>query len=66
MKKIIVVKHSKGSSVIEAIGFKGQGCHAATAAIEAALGQVMGIKEKEDLWQQETTVNEHSLETRLE
>jgi hypothetical protein len=54
MKTIIVEVTPEGHSTITAEGFKGRGCEAATAPIEAALGQVKAKKKTPEYWQSET------------
>jgi hypothetical protein len=42
-----------GEITVEAHGFTGRGCEAATAAIEAALGQATARSRKPEYWRQE-------------
>lgn len=57
-KKLILVTHQPGGqSTVEAIGFTGGACTAATAAIEAALGQQTHREDKPELWQAEAHLN---------
>lgn len=52
MKKQIVIEvNPKGGVKIEAVGFNGVGCEAATKAIEEALGQVGDRKKKPEYHQ---------------
>ena len=46
------VSHA-GEITVEAHGFTGRGCEAATSAIEAALGQPVARSRKPEFWQQE-------------
>ncbi|GAA5119348.1 DUF2997 domain-containing protein [Luteolibacter yonseiensis] len=41
-----------GDVLIEAYGFKGSGCEAATKAIEEALGTKVSCRRKSDYWSQ--------------
>ena len=42
-----------GEITVEAHGFTGRGCEAATAAIEAALGKTCAKTRKAEFWRQE-------------
>jgi len=42
-----------GELTVEALGFKGRGCEAATRAIEEALGKPALRRRKAESWQQE-------------
>ena len=46
---------SAGEITVEAHGFTGRGCEAATAAIEAALGTATTHTRKPEFWQRERT-----------
>jgi hypothetical protein len=53
MPKSIEIEFAENGDVkIEAVGFKGQGCEAATKAIEEALGIVKDRKKKPEYNQQ--------------
>lgn len=54
-RRIIVRVDPSGSITVEAAGFKGKGCEAATKAIEDALGKPSTRTRKGDFWRQETT-----------
>ena len=43
----------EGEITVEALGFSGRGCEAATAAIEAALGKTAEHTRKPEFWRQE-------------
>lgn len=51
-----------GEITVEAEGFKGQGCEAATKAIEEALGKPRSRTRKPDYWRQS---NRHSTQQQL-
>ena len=52
MPKTVTVEISPAGEVkVEAVGFKGSGCEAATKAIEAALGEVSRRIKKADYYQ---------------
>lgn len=53
MKQIEIVIAADGQVQIEAIGFKGNACEKATAAIEAALGVETSKKKKPEYYQRE-------------
>lgn len=55
MKTIIVNVDSEGQVEIEAVGYKGQSCSKATAALEKALGLAKTSKKKPEYYQTETT-----------
>ena len=60
MKKQIHVRVSPtGEITVEAHGFKGQGCEAATKAIEAALGSPANRTRKPEFWQRDTNVRQN-------
>jgi Protein of unknown function (DUF2997) len=48
-----------GEIIVEAEGFKGKGCEAATKAIEDALGKPGTRTRKPDFWRRETTAKNH-------
>ena len=48
-RRILVRVSQSGEITVEAEGFKGNGCEAATKAIEAALGKSRGRTRKADL-----------------
>lgn len=51
MEKQVIVKYGPNGEIrVEAIGFEGEGCKAATAAIEAALGESTDIEYKAEWW----------------
>ncbi|MBB5353839.1 NifU-like protein involved in Fe-S cluster formation [Haloferula luteola] len=59
MSRSIQVRVSPtGDIVVEAIGFQGNGCEAATMAIEAALGKTSGRKFKPEHRQQSLVVRQ--------
>jgi hypothetical protein len=43
-----------GEVAVEALGFSGRGCEAATAAIEAALGETISRTRKPEFWRQKS------------
>lgn len=49
MKKIKITVDRDGNATVEAFGFKGRSCLAATKAIEDALGKVKSRKEKPEM-----------------
>ncbi len=51
-RKIQVRINPSGDITVEAQGFKGQGCEAATKAIEDALGKAGTRTRKPDFWRQ--------------
>jgi len=53
-KKIHVRITPAGDITVEAEGFHGKGCEAATKAIEEALGQACTRTRKPDFWRQST------------
>jgi hypothetical protein len=60
MKKQIHVRVSPiGEITVEAQGFKGQGCEAATKAIEAALGTTTNRTRKPEFWQRDANTREN-------
>jgi hypothetical protein len=54
-RRIIVRVSTDGSITVEAAGFHGKGCEAATKAIEEALGEPVTRTRKPDYWRQEST-----------
>ena len=54
-RKIHVRITSAGDITVEAEGFHGKGCEAATKAIEVALGKAGTRTRKPDYWRQSTT-----------
>ena len=48
-----------GDITVEAEGFKGKGCEAATQAIEEALGRKTGRTRKPDFWRQSNRQSNH-------
>ena len=54
-RRIIVRVSPDGSITVEAAGFKGKGCEAATKAIEDTLGNPRTRTRKADYWRQEST-----------
>lgn len=54
MKQIKIKIGLDGSVEVDALGFKGQGCKAATKPIEEALGMVAGSKPKPEIHVHET------------
>ena len=54
-RRILVRVSQSGEITVEAEGFKGNGCEAATKAIEAALGKSRGRIRKADFWKQANT-----------
>ena len=54
-RRILVRVSQSGEITVEAEGFKGNGCEAATKAIEAALGKSHGRTRKADFWKQANT-----------
>lgn len=55
MKRRIHVRVTPDGAIsVEAEGFKGKGCEAATKAIEEALGKTKNRTRKPHYWQQET------------
>jgi hypothetical protein len=48
-----------GDITVEAEGFKGKGCEAATKAIEEALGRKTGRTRKPDFWRQSNRHQNH-------
>lgn len=51
-KRILVRIGTSGEITVEAAGFKGNGCEAATKAIEEALGKTGTHTRKPDFWRQ--------------
>lgn len=56
MNRRIIIRISRsGDITVEAAGYKGKGCDAATKAIEDALGKPVTRTRKAEFWRQETT-----------
>lgn len=53
-KKIIVDIDSDGNTSVEAEGYKGSDCTAATRFIEKALGKIFKRRRKQEYWQAST------------
>jgi len=53
VKEIEVIIDKDGNVTVEAVGFKGKACAAATKAIEEALGKVTSSKKKPEFNQQD-------------
>ena len=53
IRRIIVRVSSTGETTVEADGFHGNGCEAATKALETALGKPQARHRKPDYWRQE-------------
>ena len=51
-RRILVRVSPTGEMTVEAEGFQGQGCEAATKAIEEALGTPRNRQRKPDFWRQ--------------
>jgi len=51
-RQIRVTVSPTGDVLVEAYGFKGHGCEAATKAIEEALGTKVSSRRKSDYWSQ--------------
>lgn len=58
-RRIHVKVSSTGDITVEAEGFKGNGCEAATKAIEDALGKPRERIRKPDFWRQSSTNQNH-------
>ena len=54
-RKILVRINPAGDITVEAEGFHGKGCEAATKAIEVALGKAGTRTRKPDYWRQSNT-----------
>lgn len=54
-RKILVRINPSGDITVEAEGFHGKGCEAATKAIEKALGKISSRTRKPDYWKQANT-----------
>jgi len=54
-RKILVRINPSGDITVEAEGFHGKGCEAATKAIENALGKAGTRTRKPDFWRQSNT-----------
>ncbi len=62
MKKTIEVTFAPdGQFSVQAHGFKGSSCHAATKAFEEALGEVQSTRRTAEFFQAETTKNQQKL-----
>ena len=57
MKQIKVLIGPKGQVKIEAVGFTGSSCLAATRKLEEALGQVEDRKEKDEMYGTEVEID---------
>ena len=55
IRRIIVRVSPAGEIIVEAEGFQGKGCEAATKAIEDALGKPRSRVRKPDFWRQNQT-----------
>ncbi len=51
-RRILVRISTTGDIIVEAEGFQGKGCEAATKAIEEALGKARERTRKPDFWRQ--------------
>lgn len=51
-RRILVRISTQGDIIVEAVGFHGKGCEAATKAIEDALGKPRARTRKPDFWRQ--------------
>ena len=58
-RRIHVRVSPKGEITVEADGFQGSGCEAATKAIEQALGTVRERTRKPDWWRQSSRSRNH-------
>ncbi len=58
-RKIHVRISDRGDITVEAEGFQGKGCEAATKAIEEALGKPRERTRKRDFWQQSQRQQNH-------
>lgn len=58
MKRILVRVSPQGETTVEAEGFQGRGCEAATKAIEEALGKPGQRTRKPDFWRQTSSVQQ--------
>ncbi len=58
-RKILVRVSPFGEITVEAQGFQGKGCEAATAAIEEALGKAKQRTRKPDFWRQSNRQANH-------
>lgn len=58
-RKIHVRISTAGEITVEAEGFQGKGCEAATKAIEEALGQPETRTRKPEYWRQQTQRKNH-------
>jgi len=54
-RRILVKVSPTGEVTVEAVGFQGKGCEAATQAIEEALGKPRERTRKPDFWRQSNT-----------
>ncbi len=58
-RRILVKVSPFGEITVEAEGFQGKGCEAATAAIEEALGKARQRTRKPDFWRQTNRHQNH-------
>jgi hypothetical protein len=58
-RRINVRVSATGEITVEAEGFQGKGCEAATKAIEDALGKPRARTRKPDFWRQNNQQNNH-------
>ena len=58
-RRILVKVSPFGEITVEAEGFQGKGCEAATAAIEEALGKTKQRTRKPDFWRQSNRQANH-------
>ena len=58
-REIHVIISPTGEITVEAQGFKGKGCEAATQAIEQALGTPGKRTHKPDYWQRDVSVRQN-------
>jgi hypothetical protein len=58
-RRILVKVSPVGEITVEAEGFQGKGCEAATAAIEEALGKPATRHRKPDFWRQSNRQTNH-------
>jgi len=60
-QSIEIIVSPDGEITIEAVGFKGKGCEAATKALEAALGVVSSRKKKPEYHATVTNKNQQQI-----